>query len=321
MSIYHIPALFSSTGYSPHRLTRNTDNTQLCPQMEVLRGRDGRDGRDGEKGEKGDTHGHKGDQGQLGPPGLKGARGIPGPQGPAGISGPRGVVGEKGERGPPGLPGPQGSQGPAGTSGPKGTVGERGEKGDPGLPGPQGEQGPQGPPTGGATYIRWGRTTCPSGHNTTLVYSGRAGGTRWEHKGGAANYLCMPDDPDHLQYNSGTQGNSYIAGVEYWYGNSFPSLSAVNHHNVPCALCYVSTRSVAVMIPAKTHCPTNWTLEYTGYIMSERYSRNSRTMYECIDKNPESVPGLNAASDPRAFFIPVEPYCNGSTGMPNFIQF
>ena len=281
--------------------------------MEVLRGRDGRDGRDGEKGEKGDTHGHKGDQGQLGPPGLKGARGISGPQGPAGISGPRGAVGEKGERGPPGLPG---SQGPAGTSGPKGTVGERGEKGDPGLPGPQGEQGPQGPPTGGgATYIRWGRTTCPSGHNTTLVYSGRAGGTRTSHKGGAANYLCMPDDPDHLQYNSGTQGHSYIAGVEYWYGNSFPSLSAVNDHNVPCALCYVSTRSVAVMIPAKTHCPTNWTLEYTGYLMSQQLTQY-RTMYECIDKDPESVPGLNAGSNPRAFFHVVEPYCNGLSCPP-----
>ena len=283
--IYHIPALFSSTGYSPHRLTRNTDNTQSCPQMEVLRGRDGRDGRDGEKGEKGDTHGHKGDQGQLGPPGLKGARGISGPQGPAGISGPRGAVGDKGERG------------------------------HPGLPGPQGEQGPQGPPTGGATYIRWGRTTCPSGHNTTLVYSGRAGGTRYDHKGGAANYLCMPDDPDHLQYHSGTQGLSHVAGVEY-YSHTFPSLSAVNNHNVPCALCYVSTRSVAVMIPAKTHCPTNWTLEYTGYLMSERDSHGGRTMYECVDKNPESVPGLNGQGTPTLFFIPVEPYCNGLSCPP-----
>ena len=223
--------------------------------------------------------------------------------------------GRDGRDGRDGLPGPQGSQGPAGTSGPKGAVGERGEKGDAGLPGPQGEQGPQGPPTGGgATYIRWGRTTCPSGHNTTLVYSGRAGGTQRYHKGGAANYLCMPDDPDHLQYNSGTQGKSYIAGVEYWY-SSFPSLSAFNYHNVPCALCYVSTRSVAVMIPAKTHCPTNWTLEYTGYLMSE-YHNHSRTMYECVDKNPESVPGLNAASPPKALFEPVEPYCSGLSCPP-----
>ena len=138
-----------------------------CPQVEVLRGRDGRDGRDGAKGEKGDPSGQKG---QMGPPGSQDTQGI---QGPRGVSGVRGPVGEKGMRG------------------------------DPGLPGPQGQRGAQGPPTGGTTYIRWGRTTCPSGNGTELLYSGRAGGNYHDHSGGAANYLCMPDDPDHLQYQSG----------------------------------------------------------------------------------------------------------------------
>ena len=202
--------LFSPTGYSPHRHTRNTENTQSCPQMEVLRGRDGRDGRDGAKGEKGDsqTHGQKGEQGPVGPPGTQGAMGISGSQGPRG---------------------------------------ERGEGGSPGLPGPQGEQGPQGPPTGGATYIRWGNSSCPSTQDTQLVYSGRAAGTHYETQGGAANHLCLPDDPDYLQYTSGTQGYSHITGVEYRF---HPSPS-VTDHNVPCAVCYVASRSVAVMFSYK----------------------------------------------------------------------
>ena len=45
-------------------------------------------------------------------------------------------------------------------------------------------------------YTRWGKNTCPSVSGTTLVYAGRAGGTGYGDKGGAANYLCMPDDPD-----------------------------------------------------------------------------------------------------------------------------
>ena len=69
---------------------------------------------------------------------------------------------------------------------------------------------------------------------------------------GAANYLCMPDDPDHLQYQSGVQGHSRVAAVEYWYGNTQP-FGSLNHRNAPCAVCYVATRSVSVMIPAKTH--------------------------------------------------------------------
>ena len=188
-------------------------------------------------------------------------------------------------------------------------------RGDPGLLGAQGDPGLQGPPAGGAVYTRWGRITCPTDQGTTLLYSGRAGGTRYDHNGGAANYLCLPNDPDHLQYRSGVQGWSPVAGVEYVY-TGFPSLSSLSAHNVPCAVCYVATRSVAVMVPAKTRCPTDWTVEYVGYLMAEYYNRNSRTMYECVDKDPESVPGLNAASNPRAFLYLVEPYCNGLSCPP-----
>ena len=164
-------------------------------------------------------------------------------------------------------------------------------------------------------YIRWGRTTCPSTQDTQLVYSGRAGGTHHLTKGGAANYLCLPDDPDYLQYIAGTQGYSYITGVEYQF-HSHPSLSAFNGHNVPCAVCYVATRCVALMVPAKIRCPTNWTLEYDGYLASDYHNHGGRTMYECVDKAPESVPGLNGGSDPRALFYLVEPNCNGLSCPP-----
>ena len=57
--------------------------------------------------------------------------------------------------------------------------------------------------------------------STELVYSGRAGGSRWNSPGGATNHLCMPDDPDYLQYGAGVQGPSYVYGVEYEpYGHS-----------------------------------------------------------------------------------------------------
>ena len=151
-------------------------------EVEVLVGRDGRDGRDG-------------------------VRGLPGPAGPPG---------DKGDRGDLGPPGPQGPQGERGVVGPQGVVGlqgvtgEKGDNGDPGQPGPQGPLA-----IGGAVYVRWGRTVCPSDQGTELVYSGRAGGSHFTHQGGGANHLCLPDDPDHLQFTSGVQGNSYIYGVEY----------------------------------------------------------------------------------------------------------
>ena len=256
--------------------------------MEVLRGRDGRDGRDGESG-------------PVGRPGQKGEQGDPGAQGES-------VRGEKGERG---IAGPQG---PIGISGPQGAMGEKGEQGSPGLPGPQGERGAQGPPTGGAVYTRWGRTSCPSGQGTELVYSGRAGGSWWSKTGGASNHLCMPDDPDYLLFASGNQGRSIVYGVEYepMSNQPFHQLN-VNAHNAPCAVCFTTSRDTVMMIPAKTQCPTSWTTEYIGYLMSQAQHHIHSTMYECVDKDPESVPGLNAINwnSGSAIFDHVEASCNG----------
>ena len=182
--------------------------------------------------------------------------------------------------------------------------------GNPGVRGVQGEPGLQGLSGGGAVYTRWGRTTCPTDQGTELLYSGRAGGTSKLNKGGAANFLCLPNDPDHLPYESGVQGESYIAGVDYWFETRQP-LASRTFHNAPCAVCYVATRSVAVMIPAKTQCPGNWTVEYVGYLMTEYYNNNGRLMYECVDKEPESIAGLNAEDRPIARFHLVEPYCGG----------
>ena len=255
---------------------------QRFPQVEVLSGRDGRDGRDG-------------------------GRGLPGPIG---------SQGDKGDQGPPGATGISGPRGPQGISGPKGNIGDKGDRGDSGLQGPQGEQGVQGPPTGGAVYVRWGRTSCPTDQETELLYSGRAGGSMKNHKGGGANYLCMPNDPDHMQYDSGVQGASTIYGVEYRPHSSQPLISS-RGHNVPCALCYTATRDTVVMIPAKVHCPVNWTVEYTGYLMTSNIA-NFRSTYECIDKDPESVPGLNEEINEMSTLLHVEPVCTGSFSCPPY---
>ena len=39
-------------------------------------------------------------------------------------------------------------------------------------------------------------------------------------------------------------------------------------------------------------------------------------LHECVDINPESVPGLNAYIAPTAFFEIVEPLCNGLSCAP-----
>ena len=157
--------------------------------------------------------------------------------------------------------------------------GRDGLAGRDGLPGKAGEQGPAGPPgppgplSGGAIYTRWGKSSCPQVGGTELLYSGIVGGSRFYHRGGAANYLCMPMDPE------------YSSTLTYQGENP---IQTTHNHNVPCAMCYVSTRPTVVMIPAKASCPLTWTREYYGYLMSEHLSYH-RTMYECVDEDQESL--------------------------------
>ena len=256
---------------------RNAEGGEVetCPQLECLRGRDGRDGRDGGKGEKGEV-------------------------------GPRGEEGDRGEMGPQGTKGIPGPQGPVGTSGPQGAVGEKGDRGDPGLPGPQGEQGAQGPPTGGAVYTRWGRTSCPSGQETELVYAGRAAGTRYNIRGGGSNILCLPNDPQYFQFKPGVTGWGPLIGVDYSVESGQP-LGHLDLNNMPCAVCHTTVRESVLMIPAHTQCPGNWTIEYSGYLMTAHHGNAGRLPYKCVDKAGESTTG---GTGTPCYLHHVEPDCS-----------
>ncbi len=164
--------------------------------------------------------------------------------------------------------------------------------------------------TGGVVYTRWGRTTCRSG--TELVYDGRVGGTFYNEIGGGANYLCMPNNPDYVLKNrGGVNGYTFIHGGEYKY-----PIEGTHDYNVPCAVCYVGTKETVLMIPAKAFCPRGWTREYYGYLMTEHKGIEKegwirgRTMFECIDKDPEAVPG-SYRTEHGVLFYHVEASCNG----------
>ena len=320
-------------------------------------GRDGRDGErgiPGERGEKGERgpighsgtcgplepvgeKGQAGEKGERASVGLSGAIGAQGRAGEKGQQGERGEKGQRGERGQVGLSGPHGDQGPGGVKGERGETSEQGQKGDRGPVGPLGARGYQGlaeekgmmgspglrGPAGsraacGQMYVRWGRTTCPGNQSTELVYSGRAGGSRWSQTGGATNYFCMPDNPEYLQYDSDVQGFNYVYGVEYNPASGQPLnvKPNVDGHNVPCAVCMAVSRCSLLMIPGKTSCPVSWTTEYVGYLMSGAQGNTLTTTYECVDKDPESVPGLNAGVWNIGMFTHVEASRNGMACPP-----
>ena len=167
--------------------------------------------------------------------------------------------------------------------------------------------------SGGAIYTRWGKSSCPHVEGTQIVYSGVTGGTYYNQRGSGANYLCMPKDPEyspHLKYRPGANGHALVYGTEY----ELP-LQGSQDHDVPCAVCHVSTRPTVLMIPAKASCPPTWTREYYGYLMTSAKDINHyRTMFECVDKDQESL--YDKRGDTHgAVFYHVEADC-GYSGLP-----
>ena len=198
-----------------------------------------------------------------------------------------GTPGRDGRDGPTGPPGPPGRDGRDGIPGPVGPPGAAGQKG---LTGPHGDPG------GGASYVRWGRTTCPEGAD--LVYEGMAAGSRYNEKGGTSDTLCLPKDPQYRSHTTNTW-TANLYGVEYEFnGNALPG--HLNNADMPCALCYLPTRSAVFMQPAKYSCPSGWHSEYHGYLFSDalRSSRGGRKDTICVDLNAQAVPGSAANTNP-----------------------
>jgi len=98
----------------------------------------------------------------------------------------------------------------------------------------------------------------------------------------------LTSTPNYLAPPSGSQGwQALLYGTEYETGSNayaLGPLSAVHQHNVPCAVCYASTRGMSIMIPGQTTCPASWTREYYGYLMAQ-HSGFYRSMHECVDAN------------------------------------
>ena len=167
----------------------------------------------------------------------------------------------------------------------------------------------------GVTFIRWGRTSCPATDGTELVYAGRVGGTHFSVGGGAADRLCLPENPDYLNGTSNISANPSLQlsprvfGTEYEFHAGPPANTGLANHNAPCAVCYVSTRAATIMIPAKTECPSSWIREYYGYLTAN-YEDHSKALYNCLDVNPESIIGY-ANNENGALFHYAVSTCHG----------
>ncbi|KAH3783567.1 short-chain collagen C4-like isoform X1 [Dreissena polymorpha] len=160
--------------------------------------------------------------------------------------------------------------------------------------------------TSGTTYVRWGRKSCPT--IAALVYEGFTAGSYYGHTGSGANYLCLPAEPLWGVYDDGFKTPAIIYGTEYETSDS-PVFNHLHEHEVPCAVCRVSTSNV-LMVPGRNACYTGWTLEYAGYLMAERNNHASNKNFVCVDGDAEVTNCSSGGNENGALLYVVESSCN-----------
>ncbi|XP_062573100.1 short-chain collagen C4-like [Saccostrea cucullata] len=172
--------------------------------------------------------------------------------------------------------------------------------------------------SGGVVYTRWGKKSCPK--TADLVYSGFAGGSYYTHKGASVNPLCLPTDPEWGVYNDRVdEWSAYMYGAEY-ETVTIPDnrVAKLHNENVPCAVCLLRDKSIARVFPARKSCYKGWRLEYDGYLMGGLHKHNAGSMYTCVDRNPDSVPGGSSNQDGYLFYA-VDARC-GSLKCPPYVE-
>ncbi|XP_033124274.1 uncharacterized protein LOC117122697 [Anneissia japonica] len=171
---------------------------------------------------------------------------------------------------------------------------------------------------GKVTYQRWGRATCPP--FADLVYKGFMAGGVEGFSGGGVNYLCLPEQPSYGFTVPDVQlYRAPIGATEYRLGQlTFTPMAHLHAADVLCAVC-LANRSAIFVMPAKSTCPSDWTLEYSGYLMGAREDRK-RAEFVCVDGNAAGREGTTNANTNIAtsqIFI-AETRCVGGTtgGLP-----
>ncbi|XP_045182164.2 uncharacterized protein LOC123540904 isoform X1 [Mercenaria mercenaria] len=174
-----------------------------------------------------------------------------------------------------------------------------------------------------STYVRWGRTTCPS-NDTDLVYHGYMASTAYASSGGGSNFLCLSPDPQWSYYDESITSLATIKGVEYeFYAHHADGAAKFFGHDVynddaVCAVCH-SRRSSSLMIPGRNECYSGWTKEYSGYLVSEYDTATHESDFICLDDRPESVVGGKNDDDESLLYF-VEASCGKSLECPPYIN-
>nr|KAG5710125.1 hypothetical protein BaRGS_006644 [Batillaria attramentaria] len=144
------------------------------------------------------------------------------------------------------------------------------------------------------------------------MLTGIAGGSWFEHKGAAANRLCLTLEPE-LDDAALSPYVNYLHGMEYQN-----ILGGHNDHDAPCSVCRTPL-STTIMVPATLTCPTGWVTQYSGHLVAGYHGHEAASEFLCLDGEPEHRPSGEFNRNGAMFYhtvtqcgsLPCPPYTGG----------
>ena len=144
---------------------------------------------------------------------------------------------------------------------------------------------------------------------------GYAGGGMYNQSGAAAEYVCLPRDPNLITNVVSTNSwghTTHIYGAEY-EDNVFGS--NVFQNDVPCAVCHTTHTSSVLVIPGRNHCNNGWKFEYNGKLASGFEGEVSASQFVCVDSTPEVFERSDTDKNGKLFH-PVRAGCGSLPCLP-----
>jgi hypothetical protein len=144
-------------------------------------------------------------------------------------------------------------------------------------------------------FTNWGRNDCPSG--SSLIYAGYAAGGNAGHTGSGANTVCLTNAPSYAGavFSDADENRNLLYGVEMQTsGYGLATLAGFVNYDMTCAVCRVDNATQTIWVPGTTNCPSGWTKQYSGYIMSDHYTQR-KSEFVCVNATPIAA-GSNANS-------------------------
>ena len=143
-----------------------------------------------------------------------------------------------------------------------------------------------------------------------VVSTGVAGGSWFGHTGAAANRLCLTMTPELDEKTKATYPG-------YLYGTEYQAIHGHHDQDVPCSVCR-ARQPTTIMVPATRTCPSGWTAQYNGYLVTGYYLHRAASEYVCLDGQPEDVPNGRQNEDGSTWYytltrcgsLPCPPYVN-----------